>query len=154
MSTAHRVIPLVPEAAATASGVVEAVLQQLATELSLLARSSTHLQVIDLRSLPLDEAALALLRERLGQGEVRAEVCSAAITEIEETAYPGVWWQRQRHATDDAGGAVWQSLVVAAVPPLLVAHRLDVADAAGRLQTALQRSGAPTGAPANTGAMA
>jgi len=132
MSLAGQVFALHPAEEPLADAVPDAVLQQVATALGALAATPTAVQLIDLRSLPLDAAGLARLRQRLGSGEVVAEVRSAALTRLEETAFSGVWWQTQyRDATDAA--EPWHAIVVAGVPPLLAAHPDDVAQAAVRL---------------------
>ncbi|MBN8486624.1 MAG: hypothetical protein J0M20_02660 [Burkholderiales bacterium] len=128
-------------------------LQQLAEELVLLAQSPDHVQIIDLRSLPIDDAGIARLRAHLGHGEVRAEVSSAAFTTIEETAFGGIWWQRQQ-ASAEASAVAWQTLVVARAPPLMAAHADDVADAAARLLASLHPAEAARGLPGPTGAIA
>lgn len=139
-----RVIPLTPlwptavdEANDPMTGVICAVLQQLAGELAALARRPDHVQVIDLESLPLNERSVAALKQRLGQGEVVIRVDSAATTLIEETAYAGVWWQTQGlfdpERQDIAASGRLRSIVVATVPPLVPASAADVHEAARRL---------------------
>lgn len=142
-----RVIPLVPtDEAVMPAGIdrapelVSAVLQELAGELETLAREPAHLHIIDLHSLPLDEHTTAALRTVLGHGEVVIRVRSAAWTLIEETGYPGVWWQSQ--GAYDVERDEWLAegrldvIVVAAVPPLVGAPPEDVAEAAARLRAA------------------
>ncbi|MBQ0959623.1 hypothetical protein KAK06_11765 [Ideonella sp. 4Y11] len=132
MSLVGQVFALQPDQAPLADAVSDAVLQQVVAALAALAATPTQVQVIDLRSLPLDAAGVARLRQRLGAGEVIAEVRSAALTWLEETAFAGVWWQTQHRGASDAADP-WQAIVVAQVPPLLAAHPDDVAEAAARL---------------------
>ena len=48
---------------------------------------------LDLRALPaLGKDGYQFLREKLGQGEVSARIQSFGCSEIQETAYPGIWW--------------------------------------------------------------
>lgn len=48
---------------------------------------------LDLRALPaLGEDGYQFLKEKLGQGEVSAHIQSFGRSEIQETAYPGIWW--------------------------------------------------------------
>lgn len=145
MSLAGQVFALHPVEAAPADAVADAVLQQVAAALGALAATPTRVQVIDLRSLPLGAAGLARLRQWLGSGEVRAEVRSAALTRLEETAFAGVWWQTQYRGPTEAADP-WHAIVVAGVPPLLAAHPDDVAEAAVRLRGVADSS--PTGGKA------
>lgn len=52
--------------------------------------------VIDLRSLPFGPGDERALKETLGVGEVSALVQALGASEVEETAYPGVWWIEHR----------------------------------------------------------
>lgn len=142
-----RVIPLMPAAEAAtptgsdaAPGLVAAVLQEVARELETLAREPAHLHIIDLHSLPLDEHTTAVLRAALGRGEVVVRIRSAALTIVEETGYPGVWWQSQGACVEERDELPAQGrldlIVVATVPPLVGAAHEDVAEAAARLRDA------------------
>jgi hydrogenase-1 operon protein HyaF len=113
---------------------VGAVLHEVAQALQALVRSPRRSRAIDLNSLPLDEAERAALRARLGRGEVQASVQAAGETRVDETAFAGVWWVQ--HAGAD-GRPLQEQIVVARVPPLLPAHRDDIAAAAGRLGAVL-----------------
>lgn len=107
-----------------------AVLREVARLLDGLAADPTLDHTIDLHSLPLAEADCAALREWLGRGEVDARLQAAGTTQVQETAYAGVWWVR--HGDEDAPGALEQ-IVVARIPALLPAHPEDVVAAARRL---------------------
>lgn len=126
-----RIIPISPlaEPAPETRRLMVAVLQQIAGELARLAREPAHVQIIDLSSLPLGEPGTKALSQALGRGEVVVEVRSAALTRIHETAYPGVWWQSQGPQEDAEATGRLQSVVVAAVPPLVAAPPQDVAHA-------------------------
>jgi hydrogenase-1 operon protein HyaF len=119
---------------------VGAVLHEVAQALQALARNPRRSRAIDLNSLPLDDAERAALRTRLGQGEVQASVQAAGETRVDETAFAGVWWVE--HAGAD-GRPLQAQIVVARVPPLLPAHRDDIAAAAGRLGAAWAAAEAP-----------
>jgi len=116
------------------SGVAEALLREVARLLDALARDPGYSAAIDLRSLPMQDADLACLRHRLGDGEVEARFDQVGPTRITETAYAGVWWVRHADADDRA---VLEQVVVARVPALLLAHPADIDDAAHRLATEL-----------------
>lgn len=47
---------------------------------------------IDLNSLPFSPDDEQILRERLGQGEIKAELNSLGVSHIWETQIHGVWW--------------------------------------------------------------
>jgi len=128
--------PLNPHEALAAS-----LLHEISRRLEALAADPSHAQVIDLRSLPIDDAARSALRSRLGRGEVEASLDVAGATRIEETAYAGVWWAR--HLDADGGAAVLEQIIVARVPELLLAHPEDIAAAARRLAGEL--AAAPAG---------
>ncbi|HPP83062.1 MAG TPA: hydrogenase expression/formation C-terminal domain-containing protein [Rubrivivax sp.] len=108
-------------------------LHEVLRALESLARDASHATVIDLRSLPLDEAARSALRGRLGRGEVEATLDVAGTTRIEESAYAGVWWVCHLAAEGAGAAAALEQIVVARVPELLLAHPEDVAEAAQRL---------------------
>jgi hydrogenase-1 operon protein HyaF len=118
-----------PEAGAAAV-LAKAVLREVARALAALASDPGLIEPIDLRSPPLDDEARALLQRRLGEGEIAADFDLAGATRIRETGYAGVWWVR--HA-DEEGRAVLEQIVVARVPPLLLAHPDDIAADAQRL---------------------
>lgn len=119
------------------AGLVEAVLQELAVLLGALAGDEQFSDAVDLHSLPLDDNSRERLRQRLGRGEVEARLELAGPSTIVETAYAGLWWVR--HADAD-GHTVFEQIVVARVPPLLLAHGDDIAAAAQRLGAELTGS--------------
>lgn len=120
---------------AEAAGRVDAVLHEVADALRELAHDAHSERVIDLRSLPLDDDERARLRDRLGAGEVHAVVHAAGRTTADETAFAGVWWVR--HANAD-GAALFEQIVVARIPALLLAHPADVAAASERLDSQVE----------------
>ena len=115
---------------AAGAGLAAPLLHEVLRALESLARDASRAVVIDLRSLPMDEAARSALRGRLGRGEVEATLDVAGTTRIDETAYAGVWWLRHLGAD---GAAALEQIVVARVPELLLAHPEDVAASARRL---------------------
>lgn len=56
---------------------------------------------IDLRRIPLFPDDLDVLHEKLGEGEVTAEVTSAGSSVIRESAIPGVWWVTHFNEEDE-----------------------------------------------------
>lgn len=118
----------------TGSGLAQAVLREVARLLHLLALDPGFTDVIDLRSLPTQDSDRAILRQRLGEGEIEATCHLAGPTRISETAYAGVWWAR--HADAD-NRCVLEQIIVARVPELLLAHTADIEEAARRLTTEL-----------------
>lgn len=127
-------IPLVPANGGAPSAAVDAVLAEVSRMLDRLVDDPSFADAIDLRSLPLSDAERGALRERLGDGEVRAALRWAGDTRVDETAFAGVWWLR---AGDDASRSRVEQIVVARVPALLCAHVDDIADAGGRLAASL-----------------
>jgi hydrogenase-1 operon protein HyaF len=86
---------------------------------------------IDLRSLPMTEGDREELDEKLGVGEVRADLAVIGKSEVWETAFNGVW--RVRHF--GAGPAVVaDEIIVAAIPDILMTHPDDARAASNRLR--------------------
>ena len=96
-------------------GLVDALLVEVA---GLLERLIAHGEegAIDLLGLPLSPAALAMLDQRLGHGEVDVRINACGLSEIHETRFPGVWWTQ--HADED-GRVVARLIEVAFVPNIL-----------------------------------
>ncbi len=90
---------------------------------------------IDLRSLPMCPQDRTALVELLGSGSVFARVEAAGVTEVRETAFPGVWWVA--HA-NEAGELLAEFIDICAVPDILKASRDDVEDGLERLRQSLQ----------------
>lgn len=120
-----------------ATPLTRAVLREVAQGLDALVNDPACRRAIDLRSLPLSEAERAQLRARLGDGEVEARCDVAGASSVRETSYAGVWWITHY---DGAGRPVVERIEVASVPPLLRAHRADVARARERLTRELAPS--------------
>ena len=57
---------------------------------------------LDLRALPaLGEDGYQFLKEKLGLGEVSARIQTFGRSEIQETAFPGIWWVAHYNQDDD-----------------------------------------------------
>lgn len=80
---------------------------------------------LDLRALPaLGEEGYQFLQDKLGLGEVRAEINNFGRSEIRESAFPGIWWITHYNQNDE----VYTELIeVCFVPELLKSPRDDVA---------------------------
>ncbi len=115
-------------------GTGAAVLREIARLLGSLVLNPQLSGVIDLRSLPLQADELALLRQRLGDGQIEATLDLDGPTRISETAYSGVWWVRHMSAERQV---VFEQVIVARVPELLLAHPADMDAAARRLAVEL-----------------
>jgi hypothetical protein len=107
-----------------------AVLRETANLLEALVHDPSFEDAIDLRSLPLADADRAALRALLGEGEVDVRLDVAGETRVRETGFAGVWWETH-YAAD--GAAIVERIVVARVPPVLLAHPSDVVRARDRL---------------------
>ena len=90
---------------------------------------------LDLRALPaLGEDGYQFLKEKLGQGEVSASIQSFGRSEIQETAYPGIWWVSHYNQDDDI---LTQLIEVNFLPELLKSPRDDVVFGQTRLDNLL-----------------
>jgi len=79
---------------------------------------------LDLRALPaLGEDGYQFLKEKLGIGEVSASIQSFGRSEIQETAYPGIWWISHYNQDDDI---LTELIEVNFLPELLKSPRDDV----------------------------
>jgi hydrogenase-1 operon protein HyaF len=79
---------------------------------------------LDLRALPaLGEDGYQLLKEKLGQGEVSARIQSFGRSEIQETAYPGIWWVAHYNQDDDI---LTEIIEVNFFPEILKSQKDDV----------------------------
>lgn len=90
--------------------------------------------VIDLRSLPFGPGDERALKTALGDGEISALVQAFGESEVEETAYPGVWWIEHR---DPEGAVIAKLIEITRVPNLLCSQSDDIAAAVARLNKAL-----------------
>jgi hydrogenase-1 operon protein HyaF len=125
---------------------VVAVLQEVAVRLDRLVREGAS-ETIDLRAVSvMGEDDLQQLRDALGAGEVTATVQALGATELEETAFPGVWWVTYFGADGDV---VAERIEIAWVPDILVAQAPEVQ--AG-LQQLVERLPEASGAPPEGGA--
>lgn len=112
------------------SELVDALLMEVA---GLLRRLIEHGEEgsIDLLGLPLSSSCVASLDQRLGQGEVTILLTAGGLSDIRETAFPGVWWTK--HA-DEVGRVVAMLIEVAIVPAILRADLDDMTRGYQRLQ--------------------
>jgi len=80
--------------------------------------------ILDLRALPpLGEEGYQFLKEKLGRGEVSARIESFGRSEIQETAYSGIWWVTHYNQDDDV---LTELIEVNFLPELLKSPRDDV----------------------------
>ncbi|HXZ47765.1 MAG TPA: hydrogenase expression/formation C-terminal domain-containing protein [Usitatibacter sp.] len=121
-------------AAPAAGGIARALLREVAQLLKKLAEEGEG-GSIDLRSLPMSDADRDEVRERLGRGEVRADLDVAGTSEVWETRYAGVWWIRHFGSGDRIAA---EEIAVTGVPAILVAHRADIVAAASRIENDLE----------------
>ncbi|MDR3472986.1 MAG: hydrogenase expression/formation C-terminal domain-containing protein [Devosia sp.] len=121
------------------TGLASAVLREISQHLHKLAAGGGA-ELIDLRSLPMTDADRAELEERLGHGEVEADLYVSGESLVWETAYAGVWWIRHFGA---GGRIASEQIAVVEVPDILVSHRADIARAASRLHDDLEKTETP-----------
>lgn len=115
------------------TGMAAAVMAEVADRLHALATRGEP-GAVDLRSLPLTAADLEEIDERLGRGEVSADIAVAGRSQAWETAWAGVW--RVRHyGGEDALAA--DEICIGPVPDIIPSHPDDINDAADRLRAEL-----------------
>lgn len=85
---------------------------------------------IDLSTIPMAPQEQAELDAALGVGEVTATLMASGPSEVQETAYPGVW--RLTHKTDE-GRTLGRYIEIAAIPAILLAQPADMAAGLARL---------------------
>ena len=79
---------------------------------------------LDLRALPaLGEDGYQFLKEKLGLGEVSARIQTFGRSEIQETAFPGIWWVAHYNQDDDI---LTELIEVNYFPEVLKSPRDDV----------------------------
>ena len=122
-------------AAADEEAVLSGLLREVAERLAALAKGG-EAGIIDLKSLPLSDSHLQQLRDRLGRGEVAAQLETLGRSEIWETRYPGVWWVRHLGDSDRVAA---ERIEITPIPAILPAALPDVAAAAQSLNDDLAR---------------
>lgn len=109
-------------------GNVEPILHEIVHALDRLLEND-EATVIDLASLPFGPGELDQLEERLGIGELTAELNALGRSIIRETAYPGVWWLEHRNTEGDIVG---RYIEITRAPEILMSQDADIG--AGRAQ--------------------
>lgn len=122
--------------AAPGPSISSSLLVEVADHLAAFVEDGTP-HIIDLASLPMTDSDRDALDERLGIGEVKAEIAVIGRSEVWETAYSGVW--RVRHFGAKAEPAADQ-IVIDTVPEILRTHIEDARAAAHRLAAELSPS--------------
>ncbi|WP_026604211.1 hydrogenase expression/formation C-terminal domain-containing protein [Methylomonas sp. 11b] len=80
--------------------------------------------VLDLRALPsLGEEGYQFLKNQLGTGEVSARIQSFGHSEIQETAFSGIWWVSHFNQDDDI---YTEQIEISFFPEILKSHKDDV----------------------------
>ncbi len=92
---------------------------------------------IDLSGLPLNTADYDLLENVLGHGEVFATVDSLGISEVSDTAIPGIW-RIEYYNTEEV--LVAEFIEVSRCPELLQTPDDELMDSLSTLRTAMARS--------------
>nr|WP_296749315.1 hydrogenase expression/formation protein [Thioalkalivibrio sp.] len=110
------------------TGMADALLHEVANHLLTVAQGGER-QIVELGNLPLSEGDFQVLEDRLGRGEVSAEVSASGRTEVHETSFPGVWWVKYYNAGDQPAA---QQLEIGTVPMILEAHPEDIQASAER----------------------
>jgi len=92
---------------------------------------------IDLSTIPMTKAEIAEFEVALGQGEVRAEIDAGGLSEVIETAYPGVW-RVTHHAAQDM--ILGRYVEITPLPEILRSQAPDIGAGLARLQIRLHQS--------------
>jgi hydrogenase-1 operon protein HyaF len=111
---------------------LDAIRQDLLRHLRRLAADPQVDETLDLANLPLSPQDRDRLRAWLGEGEVSATLNVVGPTQVQETAFAGIWWITHR-APD--GRVQLEQINVARMPALLCAQPDDIPDAVLRLAT-------------------
>jgi hydrogenase-1 operon protein HyaF len=93
--------------------------------------------VIDLASLPFGPGELDQLEERLGVGELTAELNALGRSIIRETVYPGVWWLEHRNTEGDIVG---RYIEITRAPEILMSQDADIGAGRAQLGDSLERT--------------
>lgn len=110
------------------TGLAIALLREVADHLLTVSQGGER-QVVELTNLPLSAGDFDLLAEKLGRGEVEANINAAGSTEVFETSFPGLWWVKY---LGEDGRVMTQQLEIGTVPMILEAHHEDIQASAGR----------------------
>lgn len=95
----------------------------------LLTTGESH--IIDLRSIPLAPSEEEVILDRLGQGEVQAQLNALGISKIYETQYAGVWLVSHYNAHNEL---LSRFIEITELPDILKSPTEDMADALQRLK--------------------
>ncbi len=91
---------------------------------------SNETTIIDLGGLPFAPGELDALEEKLGKGELSAQLDALGASRIQETHYPGVWWIEHRNAHDEVVG---RYLEITRIPEILSSQDADICAGRARL---------------------
>lgn len=97
-------------------------------------------RVIDLNAMPFGPGDEQRLLDLLGQGEIEARLNALGVTEIRETAVPGVWLVDHRNAD---GERLVLHVEIAEVPAILRTQAEDLRDAVAALDARLAAGAGP-----------
>ncbi len=118
-------------------GNITPILHEVAHALERLLETSEP-TIIDLNSLPFGPGELERLEDRLGKGELNAELDALGRSVIRETAYPGVWWLEHRNANDEVVG---RYVEITRTPEILKSQDIDIQSGRARLVADLDTGG-------------
>lgn len=134
---AHAALDAIAVKIERASGNVPPLLHEIRHALALLLDHGES-TCIDLKSMPLAPGEEDRIVAALGSGEVHAEVDALGLSEIAETAFPGVWVVSH---CDERGAIQARFIEVTQVPDVLRSQHSDIADGLARLTTRLTVDG-------------
>ena len=134
---AHTALDAIGVKIERSSGNVPPLLHEIRHALALLLERGER-TCIDLKSIPLAPGEEDRIVAALGKGEVHAEVDALGLSEIAETAFPGVWVVSH---CDERGALQARFIEVTEVPEVLRSQHSDIADGLARLTTRLAVDG-------------
>ena len=112
---------------------VQPLLHEIRHALAKLLEDGGH-TVIDLRSIPLAPGEEQKLLDKLGQGEVHAQLSALGSSNFVETRYPGVWVVEHFNNNDEVIG---KFIEVCDIPDLLRSQPDDIREGLEQLQAQL-----------------
>ena len=94
-----------------------------------------EITIIDLRALPLAPGEEEKIEQKLGKGEVRAQINALGPSEIIETAIPGVWLVTHFNAEEEILG---RYIEICRIPAILESQDEDIEFALDEMEALLE----------------
>ena len=118
------------EIAEPKTGMAKAVLNELIEQLQIFADTGKQ-HIIDLTSLPMTSSDKHELESLLGTGEINITLSTIGESQINETAFSGIWWIK--HYTPDRK-LISELIEITDVPAIIKSHQDDIKHAANEIK--------------------